>query len=87
MQGVVCLGLLFRGAQCAHPFCERKCANAAVGLKHLAALKTVKYRCVLDVIIDYCDVEIIIERCNAMDEFSRGCLGLVITLVGSRERF
>ena len=43
MQGVVCLGLLFRGAQCAHPFCERKCANAAVGLKHLAALKTVEY--------------------------------------------
>jgi hypothetical protein len=42
---------------------------------------------VLDVIIDYCDVKIIIERCNAMDEFSRGCLGLVITLVGSRERF
>ena len=52
-------------SRCAHPFCERKCANAAVGLNHLAALKIVKYG-VLDVIIDYCDVEIIIERCNAM---------------------
>ena len=67
-------------SRCAHPFCERKCANASVGLKNLAAV-------FLMLLSITAMLKLLLRGATRWMSLSRGCLGLVITLVGSRERF